>query len=50
MKCNFSTKNGYFSHTDGPILLKINRVEAIDETDKLRKFHENPIKNVDFIA
>ena len=38
-----------FSHTDSQIFLKINRVEAIDEIDKLCKFHENPTKNVDFI-
>ena len=25
-------------------------VEAIDEMDKMCKFHENPTKNVDFIA
>ena len=30
--------------------LKIDRVKAIDEMDKLCKFHENPTKNVDFIA
>ena len=29
---------------------KNNRVEAIDEIDKLCKFHENPNKNTDFIA
>ena len=31
---------GYFSHTDCPIFLKIKRVEAIDEIDKLCKLHE----------
>ena len=46
----FSTLNGYFSHTDCQIFLKINRVEAIDEMDKLCEFHENLTKNVDFIA
>ena len=29
---------------------KIKRVEVIDKMDKLCKFHENPTKNVDFIA
>ena len=32
--------NIYFSHTVCSIFLKINRVEAIDEVDKLCKFHE----------
>ena len=31
------------------MFLKIKRVEAIDEMDKLYKFHENPT-NVDFIV
>ena len=31
-------------------LFKINRVKAIDEIDKLCKFHENPTENVDFIV
>ena len=29
---------------------KINRVEAIDEMDKLCMFHENPTKNVDYLV
>ena len=33
-----------------PFFLKIDKVEAIDEIDKLCKFHENPTKNVDFVA
>ena len=49
-KCKFSTLNGYFSLTDCLIFFKINGVEAIDEINKLCKFHENPTKNVDFIA
>ena len=32
------------------IFSKINRVDAIDEIDKLCKFHKNKTKNVDFIA
>ena len=48
--CKFSTSNGYFSLTDCPIFFKTNSVEAIDKIDKLCKFHENPIKNVDFIG
>ena len=28
--------------------LKINRVEGIDEIDKLSKFHQNPTKNDNF--
>ena len=43
-KYKFSTQNGYFSRTDCPIFLKINRVEAFIETDKLCKFHENLTK------
>ena len=39
-----------FSHTDCPIFLKINRIEAMDEMDKFCEFHENPTKNIDFIA
>ena len=35
---------------DCPIFLKFNRVEAINKTDKLCKFRENLIKNVDFIT
>ena len=38
------------SHTDCQIFLKIYRVEAMDEIDKLCKFYENLTKNVDFIA
>ena len=41
----FSTKKSYFAHNDCLIFLKINRVEAIDEMDKLCKFHENLTKN-----
>ena len=46
---NFQLKMATFSI---PIVrfLKINRVEAIDEMDKVCKFHGNPTKNVDFIA
>ena len=33
-----------FSHIDCLIFLKINRVEAIDEMDKVCKFHKNPTK------
>ena len=32
------------------LFFKINRVEAIDEMDKMCKFYENPTKNVDFIT
>ena len=42
--------NSYFSHTDCQSFLKINRAEAIDVIDDLCKFHENPTKNVDFMA
>ena len=32
----------------GLIFFKINRLEAIDEMNKLCKFHKNPIIHVDF--
>ena len=45
MNAHFQRKMA--SHTDCLILLKINRVEAVNE---IEKFHKNPTKNVDFIA
>ena len=33
--------NCYFSLTDCPIFFKINRVQAVDDIDKLCKFHKN---------
>ena len=35
---------------DRKILLKINRLQAVDDIDKLCKFHENLITSADFIA
>ena len=39
-----------FSLANCQSFFKINRVQAIDEVDKLCKFHENQTKIVDFIA
>ena len=46
---NFQLEMATFP-TDFLIFFKIKRVKAIDKMDKLCKFHENPTKNVDFIA
>ena len=39
-----------FSHTNTPIFFKIQRVQAIDDMNKLYKFHENQTTIADFIA
>ena len=34
----------------GPLIFKINRVQAVDDIDKLCKFHENLATNADCIS
>ena len=45
----FNLKWLLFPYWLSDCFIKINRVEAIDEIDKLCKFHKNPIRNVDFV-
>ena len=42
--------NGYFSLNDCPIFFKINRIQAVDDIDKLCKFYENLTTNADCIT
>ena len=39
-----------FSLLTGRLFSKIDRVEAVDDIDKLCKFHENLTTNADYIA
>ena len=46
----FNLKLLLFPYWLSDFFIKINRIQAIDEMDKLCKFHENLTKNVHFIA
>ena len=50
MKGFHVSASGAIQGHHGPLVFKINRVQAVDDIDKLCKFHENPAKNADCIS
>ena len=44
MKGFHVSASGAIQGHHGPLVFKINRVQAVDDIDKLCKFHENPAK------